>query len=73
MNQVRFSLESKPINALWIEEAQHLLTLDSERAVDEYRRFIELVINERGAVVPSKLVDEFWHQTVKNISGSVHG
>jgi len=62
--RVRFSLQNKPGHPTWVAEARELLEADSLLAVEEYRRFIGLLISEAGPLTPSKLLDEFWHQHV---------
>jgi len=62
--RVRVALQQKPVALPWITEARQLLESDPALAVEEYRRFLTLLICEAGALTPCKLVDEFWHQHI---------
>jgi hypothetical protein len=62
--RVRASLQNKPGLPAWVAEARELLEADSMLAVEEYRRFLGLLITEAAPLTPSKLLDEFWHQHV---------
>ncbi len=62
--RVRSSLQNKPGTPAWVVEACELLEADSMLAVEEYRRFLGLLITEAAPLTPSKLLDEFWHQHV---------
>ena len=62
--RVRSSLQNKHGTPAWVAEARELLQADSMLAVEEYRRFLGLLITEAAPLTPSKLLDEFWHQHV---------
>jgi hypothetical protein len=62
--RVRSSLEHKASVLPWIEEAQLLATVDPALAVEEYKRFLTLLIEETSVLTPCKLIDEFWHQHI---------
>ena len=58
------SLEHKATVLPWIEEARLLVASDPALAVEEYRRFLTLLIDEKSVLTPCKLIDEFWHQHI---------
>lgn len=64
LEKVRSSLRQKASDLPWIAEALKLLDSDPSIAIEEYKRFLELLIREEGYLTPSKLVDEFWHQHI---------
>ena len=61
---VRRSLARKPVPSSWIEEGRALMNQRPELVVDEYRRFLALVLRGGRVSVPSKLIDECWHQHI---------
>jgi hypothetical protein len=70
--RVRYSLLHKPSTPAWVADARELLESDPMLAMEEYRRFLGLLMTEAEAITPSKLVDEFWHQHVLDSRNYAH-
>lgn len=68
VNQVRVSFQRKSssANIAWIPEYLEMLESDSIQVIEEYKRFLQLLIINKIVLTPSKLVDEFWHQHILN-------
>lgn len=64
LERVRSALRAESPATPWVAEGRALLDSDPGRAVEEYRRFVRLLIGVRGRIAPSRLVDEFWHQHI---------
>ena len=64
LTRVRSSLEHKASVLPWIEEARLLAAADPALAIEEYKRFLTLLIDETSVLTPCKLIDEFWHQHI---------
>ncbi len=57
--ETRFTLKAK------LSEDQKWTPSFTEMAIKEYRRFLVLAVDQCG-VVPSKVIDEVWHQHLLN-------
>lgn len=64
LSSVERSMQHKPPALPWVSDALEILRSDPALAVEEYRRFLQLMVEEPGALTPCKLVDEFWYQHI---------
>lgn len=70
--RVRYSLQHKPPTLAWVADAREQLEADPTLAMEEYRRFLGLLLAEAEPITPSKLIDEFWHQHVLDSRNYAH-
>jgi uncharacterized membrane protein len=66
VEQVQDSLQNKNSNIPWVSQSLRLLESDPMLAINEYKRFLKLLIAGNIPLTPSKLIDEFWHQHILN-------
>lgn len=64
LERVKYSLQSQDLNILWVADALEYIDANYEQTLDEYKRFLKLLIAGNTPLTPSKLIDEFWHQHI---------
>lgn len=64
LSKTRQALLTRDQSAEWVKDAQRLLEAKPEIAIEEYRRFLSLMLHCTEILTPAKLVDEIWHQHI---------
>lgn len=64
LGKTRQALFARPGTALWVKDSLKLLDENPGLILEEYRRFLTLLIHPYGRLAPAKLIDELWHQHI---------
>ena len=64
IDKTRLVLQKRDSKSLWVQDALVLLEANPTVALEEYRRFLTLMMHQDRLVTPPKLVDELWHQHI---------